>query len=297
MAHIIDGASVTAQWYYDDFPGGTVFPRLDKAVLHTTETEGWPGYSGGASAPNITWHPRLGQVRQHFPNNVSARALKDSADTAVRENRDNVWQCEIVAYSDKKLGDSVGGLWIGDLTDAHYTQLARILTQLGAEEGLPLVSTVTWKEGATSFYSGVRLSGVAFDAYRGILGHIHVSGNTHWDPGGFRWSKLAAKLTATGDDDMATPQEIWTYKVSGGPQAGDATITVLAEASTFARNAELGVVKANEALVALAAKVDALVAAPPGSTVVSGFSDAALAALADAVADEQGRRLGEAPPS
>jgi N-acetylmuramoyl-L-alanine amidase len=107
-----------------------------------------------------------------------------------------------------------------------------------------------------------------------------------------------------GDDDMATPEELWEdYRVKSGPQQGDVPITVLAEASTFARNAELGVVKANQQVAApadqvaeLAAKVDALVAVPPGSTVVSGLTDESLAAIAAAVAAEQGRRL-TAPPA
>lgn len=270
MAHIIAGANTTAQWYQDDFPGGTVFPRLDKAVLHTTETEGFPGYSGGASAPNVTWHPRLGQVRQHFPNNVSSRALRDPSSTPVRENRDRVWQVEIVAYSDKKLGDSVGGLWIGDLTDAHYTQLARILRQLGAEEGLPLTSTVTWKEGATSFYSGVRLSSAAFDAYRGILGHVHVSGNTHWDPGGFRWSKLAPKLrpspppteeeptVSSWDDLVPDPAQA---EFTGGTDTTSTRDQLLRFARVDARQANVRAMDLAIQVAELEAKVDQILAA------------------------------------
>lgn len=196
----LKGANTSAQWYQDNYPGG-VFSRLDKFVLHTTETEGWPAYSGGASSPNATYHPRLRQIRQHHSNNRSSRALRDPSGTAVRENRDNVFQLEIICYSDKRLGDSVGGLWVGDLTDTHMRDIAAMMIQLNDELGLPLQSSVTWREGRTSYYGGVRLSGSQFDAYRGILGHVHVSGNTHWDPGGFRYSKLNPFLE--GDDHMS----------------------------------------------------------------------------------------------
>jgi hypothetical protein len=194
MAFVFKGANTTAQWYEDNFSGESVYSFLEKFLLHTTETEGWPGYSGGASAPNATYHPRLREIRQHFPNNYSARALRDPSDTTVRENRDRVCQLEIVAYSDKALARSVGGLWIGDLTDSHFTDLAWMAIQLNQDLGLPLQTSVTWKEGTGSYYGGVRLSGSSYDAYRGILGHVHASGNTHWDPGGLYVSRLMAKI-------------------------------------------------------------------------------------------------------
>ena len=194
VVQVLRGANLSAQWYWDDFPGGTVFGHLEKFCGHTTETKGWPGYSGGASAPNATYHPVLRQIRQHFPCNVSARALKDPAATSVRENRDRVFQLEIVCYSDKALARSVGGLWVGDLTDAHFTDIAWICIQLNEDLGLPLQTSVKWREGQGTYVSGVRLSGSSYDAYRGILGHVHASGNTHWDPGGFYASRLMAKI-------------------------------------------------------------------------------------------------------
>jgi len=193
MAKTLKGANVTAQWYEDNYLGA-LFSWLEKFVIHTTETESWPGYSGGASSPNATYHPRLRQIRQHHSNNRSSRALRDPSSTVVRENRDKVFQLEIIAYSDYALARSVGGLWIGDLTKSHFDDIAAMIVQLHREEDLPLGSTVRWKEGQKTYVSGVRLSGPSFDAYRGILGHVHVSGNDHWDPGGLRYSQLDAAI-------------------------------------------------------------------------------------------------------
>lgn len=195
MTHILDGANTSAQWYQDSYPGASVFSRLDKFLLHTTETLGWPGYSGGASAPNATYHPRLRQIRQHFGANRSARALRDPSGTAVRENRDNVFQLEIICYSDRAVGQRFGGLWVGDLTATHMRDIAAMILQLRRDWNLPVRSSVTWREGRTTAYNDVRLSGPEYDAYRGILGHVHCSGNSHWDPGGFYYSRLEDALS------------------------------------------------------------------------------------------------------
>jgi hypothetical protein len=120
-------------------------------------------------------------------------------------NRDNVFQLEVICYSDKDIGDDVGGLWVGDPSNQHYQDIARICVQLHEELDLPLENTVTWHEGRAAFFDDVRLSLAKYDAYRGILGHVHVPENTHWDPGGFRASRLMAAIEGT--DDMTPAQE------------------------------------------------------------------------------------------
>jgi hypothetical protein len=69
-----------------------------------------------------------------------------------------------------------------------------MILQIHRDWGLPIQSSVTWREGRKTWYDNVRLTGPKFDAYRGILGHVHASGNTHWDPGGFRYSRLKDAL-------------------------------------------------------------------------------------------------------
>jgi hypothetical protein len=190
----IKGANTTAQWYQSKYQDASYFSRIDKFDLHTTETGGWPGYSAGASAPNATYYPKFRQIRQHFGINRSARALRDPSSTLVRENRDNVFQLEIICYSDYRLAVERGGLWVGDLTTSHMRDIAAMILQCHRDWDLPIQSSVTWREGRKTWYNDVRLSGPQFDAYRGILGHVHTSGNTHWDPGGFRYSRLKAAL-------------------------------------------------------------------------------------------------------
>ncbi len=194
MTHVLQGANVTAQWFMPKYPGAEFFSHLEKFCLHTTETTSWPGYDDGAKAPNATYHPRLRQVRQHFDSDRSSRALQDPSDTAVRENRDNVFQLEIIAFSDYARARDIGGLWIGDLNDEHYQDIAKMLQQLYVDLGLPLESTVHWHEGQKTAFNDVRLNSAQYDSYKGILGHCHVSGNVHWDPGGFYISRLMTIL-------------------------------------------------------------------------------------------------------
>lgn len=215
-------ANTTAQWYANRYRG-VIMPRLDKGVLHSTETNGWPGYGGGASAPTVTYNPKLREFRQHFPNEMSARALRDPSSTPVRENRDNVFQIEIVAYSDYALSRTVrGGLWIGDLEEEHYDDLAMMAIELEEKHGLPARSTepVKWREGQKTYVSGVRLSSSQFDDYRGWLAHMNVSGNSHWDVGGFFWSRMEAAIarrknaTPPPPDPAPEPEEEITMYVS-----------------------------------------------------------------------------------
>lgn len=215
MASTLDGANTTAQWYEGSYLGGHQ-PKLEKAVLHSTETRSWPGYRGGQSAPNATYHPLIREIRQHFSNDRSARALRDPSGTAVRENRDGVWQLEIIAYSDFALAQRVGGMWIGDLEDYHFDDIADMLIQLNEDHGLPLHTEVRWAEGQKTYVSGRRLSGPEFDRAKGIMAHFHVSGNTHWDVGGFYISRLMEAITRRsgkgGGIDVATPDQIWNER-------------------------------------------------------------------------------------
>jgi hypothetical protein len=174
--------------FYGNRYGGLIMPRLDKIVLHTTETSGaWPppGYSAGAAAPNMTINPWPGhQGRwQHYENNRAARALLNPESTAVSENQDNVWQVEIVGYSDKHIADTYG-YWLPELPQAGIEYIAETLAWLINDWNISDEFTANWKPYPASWgpNNGVRFSSAQFDAFRGICGHQHVSGNDHGDP-------------------------------------------------------------------------------------------------------------------
>lgn len=185
------GADHSTEWADGAFARGT-FSTVEKLCLHSTETTGLPGYAGCSMAPTITFDPRTLRWTQHNQIGDSARALEDPTTTAVRENRDNVVQIEIIAYADEATGKRVGGTLVSQLSDAALRELGFFAGWLHMEWGLPLQSTVTWKDYPASYgaSNGVRLSGPDYDAYRGILGHEHVSGNHHGDPGGINIARI-----------------------------------------------------------------------------------------------------------
>lgn len=175
-------ANTTAQWFEDLFPRVTMNP-VSKLLLHSTETSGWPGYDGGATAPTVTYHPWLpaGQRwRQHCYLDRSARALRDPSGTAVRENQDGVVQVEIIAYCDPDLAAEYGH-FIGDLPDSAYEDLGEFLAYLHIHCAVPLIRAGEWDTFPPS--DSIRMSGPEYDKFRGLLGHQHASGNTHGDPG------------------------------------------------------------------------------------------------------------------
>jgi hypothetical protein len=172
-------------------------------MLHTTETEdgSWPGYGGGASAPNLTVQGKgaygIHHSRGHFPVNCAARALLDPASTAVQENRICV-QVEIVATCDYRKRGLPRWTHVDDLPDSFWKWLGAFMKWLVPRNGMPLASTVQWKafqrqtaggvwvddpNGAYGLNAPQRLTSSQFAAYRGVLGHQHASGNDHADPG------------------------------------------------------------------------------------------------------------------
>jgi len=202
-------ANRTAQNFAGAYPG-VIFSSLRALVLHTTETSGWPGYSGGASAPTFTALPDYTNkkllFRQHFPLNMSARALKNLSG-GVNTNTTNVVQIELVGTSDK----SGPGMYWPEAPDWALDSLADFIKFLNVEWGIPKVSTVKWVAYPASygFNASQRLSGSEWLNYRGILGHQHVAENDHGDPGLFPWSRLAKYLTKEDDLPLNTDDKTW----------------------------------------------------------------------------------------
>jgi len=194
------------QWFGDVFPGATM-PRIDKLLLHTTEGSDWPGYNGGKVAPTLTYHPAKHKWRQHFRINQSSRALADPNLTAVRENRDNVVQVEIVCSCDPEMVKKFGLLDVRNLDDRALRDLGEFAAWLHTEWDLPLVLTPDWLPFPQSFgTTKVRMTGPEYDAFMGILGHQHAPagkgddrGNEHGDPGALDvHSILKFALSAVG---------------------------------------------------------------------------------------------------
>lgn len=195
-----------SQWKPNLEAGGNNWNHIEKLVLHTTEGNGWPGYP--SFVPNLTYWPGNGW-RQHVPMYRGGTTLMDPSNTTVRENRDFDVQVEIVGTAvnngcDKELSAN---------NDAGYKDLAHLVRWLH-QYGLPIASTVNWVPYPKSYglNASQRLSGPEFQAYKGILGHEHASGNEHGDPG---WIDIQKLLHYSQPNPPKPPTVIGHFHVKG----------------------------------------------------------------------------------
>lgn len=200
-------ADATTQWFQDNYPGATMTLNEKTMVLciHTTETTGWPTYSGGASAPTYTGLPpikllRRGKWRAHFPDEKSARALQNDSG-GVETNTLNVVQLELIGTCDPRNSKSWGGkgvyiagkdyVYWPNANNRQLKWLARIVADFHKRHGLRLFAPRKFIPYPSSYgQNGVRLTGEQWRKTAGIVGHQHVPENDHGDPGNINIDKV-----------------------------------------------------------------------------------------------------------
>lgn len=147
-------------------------------VLHTTEGSSFSGAKSWLTQKNTLPHylvdPKEGIFEQLLPLEKPGRALRNLSGGVETNNRDHVYQIEIVGKAAE----------VPHYADAWYRQLGIWVSQICAETGVPLV--MPYRFAGSSAYGikgAVRLTNAEWLAASGIIGHQHVPENTHWDPG------------------------------------------------------------------------------------------------------------------
>jgi hypothetical protein len=205
------GAS-TAYFYQNRFGGDLM--EVNVVVLHTTEGTSLPDYGGGGSAPNLTAVPDFANRKlkwfQHFDIDRSSRALVNLSG-GVETNTNNVCQVELVGTCDpathQRWGSAAHIYW-PEAPDWALAEVAAFLRWMNAEHDVPLVGPASWPAYPTSYASaaGQRMTGAAWNAFKGVCGHMHVPENSHGDPGAIDFPKLIALAkgqTVPEEDDVA----------------------------------------------------------------------------------------------
>ncbi|PSK93026.1 hypothetical protein CLV30_13153 [Haloactinopolyspora alba] len=210
-------ADRTAQWFGQG--NATITPN--KGLWHTTETGSWPGYSGGASAPQLTYDPRKREWRQHFPLNRSARALRN--DGRRQTNREDVVQIEIVCSSDESFAQQYGYPHVTELSDGAIEDLAEYVAWMHREWDVPITAAENWLPYPASYGdTSARMSWSQFAAFQGWLGHLHAPGNTHGDPGALPVDRIierARQIVGGEEEDEMTSEEVQAAVRAGLLQA------------------------------------------------------------------------------
>lgn len=199
-------ANTTSQWFQDNFPGSTMNLTAENMVLvlHTTEGPSWPGYNGGATAPNYTGMPPLekksGYWRAHFPDEKSSRALENRSG-GVQTNTQNSVQVELIGTCDPQHRRSWAGrgaliagedyVYWPEATDLQLKWLAKFVADMHERHGLKLVAP-KFNAYPSSYGSnqGDRFTFAEWNKFAGICGHQHVPENSHGDPGNLNIEKL-----------------------------------------------------------------------------------------------------------
>jgi len=199
-------ADTKTQWFADDFPGVRFEPNC--GVLHTTESTGWPGYDGGAKAPNYTAQPDFTAKRlawrAHFPDEMSSRALRNLAG-GVETNTLNAVQVELVgtcapatrdAWIKSGMQQDQDFIYWPEAPEWALRDLAAFIIDMQKRHGIliqgPEVMVSVWMAYPASF--GVdnpnRFTFAQWRAFLGWCGHQHVPENAHGDPGALPWAKV-----------------------------------------------------------------------------------------------------------
>ncbi|MEU0739268.1 peptidoglycan-binding protein [Streptomyces sp. NPDC006134] len=190
-------------------------PHPNVIILHTTEGNSWPSYSGGSMAPNFT--VKGGQVRQHFAANESSRALENRPG-GVQTNTLNAVQIELVGTCTK----GGPGLYWPDASDADMAALVDLVKWLTSEYPIPVVSTSKpWLPYPSSYGSagGQRMSFSEWNNFAGIAGHQHVPENSHGDPGNFPIKRLIELVKGAPASSSASGSSTWDGKSYPGNSA------------------------------------------------------------------------------
>lgn len=179
---IYPGANRTERYWPNG--GGVMQSKLTKLVLHSTETTGLPGYNNGGSAPTLTIDPLKKKVWQHFRDvRVSAKALRDNGGFA--ENRDLVAQIEIIGYSDPK--QKASPYFLPNMKPDAIEFVAEVVAWFcvggaGGHEVPVRIPAQPWLPHPASYgNTASRMSTAQYDAYTGILAHLHVPESVHGD--------------------------------------------------------------------------------------------------------------------
>ena len=222
-------ANTTAQWFQDDYPGSVMNLTAETMVLvtHTTEGFTWPGYGGGATAPNYTGQPPVGDIkgawRAHFPDERSSRALRNLSG-GVATNTLNAVQVELIGTCDPAHARTWGSKRAGidyvywpNANDEQLRWFAGLVADLRKRHGLRLVFP-TFKAYPGSYgATATRFTFAEWSNFAGICGHQHVPENSHGDPGNINMAKVVsfAKAILEPPPPPVTTHTRWAIRTTG----------------------------------------------------------------------------------
>ncbi|MBQ1373368.1 N-acetylmuramoyl-L-alanine amidase, partial [Candidatus Saccharibacteria bacterium] len=160
--------------------------KPNKILLHSTEgtTNGFAAYFDNKYPAHFVIDPRERKVSQEFSIYQPSLAI-------VGHDKSGPIQIEIVGFSTPRSEGYSQEADLNNFSNEDWDYLAKILKAISEETGIPLTSSVSWTEGTE------RLGDQEFIDYKGVLGHMHVPGNDHTDPGDI-WKYVSEAIDRQG---------------------------------------------------------------------------------------------------
>lgn len=280
-----------------------------RLVVHTTE--GWSiasalaAYRSHDGWPHLTVSHAERRVVQHIDLGTAARALRNQPG-GVETNRLPCIQVEVVGFAAESwaMSDEVlawhAQAWMRPILDAVPIRRVAPLPMVDQRDGFIARPDAPQR---LSFDEWLRFSGV--------LGHQHVPENDHWDPGRMNLARIIDLAVGGVNMGVDKPMPGWVQPaVDAGIVKGDvskwddppskAELALMLERTGRYAAAKADAAISDEAILAAIRDVgqvdpQALAAAlaPLLDATVEGLSDADLARIARAAADETDRRARE----
>ncbi|MEE0888572.1 MAG: hypothetical protein U0L97_05210 [Candidatus Saccharimonadaceae bacterium] len=164
----------------------------NKILLHSTEgtTNGFAAYFDNKYPAHFVIDPRERKTSQEFSIYQPSLAI-------VGHDKSGPIQIEIVGFSTPRSEGYSQEADLNNFSNEDWDYLAKILKAISEETGIPLTSSVSWTEGTE------RLGDQEFIDYKGVLGHMHVPGNDHTDPGDI-WEYVKNAVDRAGGGNVCS---------------------------------------------------------------------------------------------
>lgn len=284
------------EWWPLDGVPGVPYDEWDdpKALAHTTEGTSIDGAVSAYRAypPHLIVDPWRRRKVQHVDLERAAYALWNAdADDS------RCYQIEIVGFAAQTHTWPDEALrWLG-------TEVARPLHEYA---GVPYV--VVWKgfrrDGEMPYAladpdSPLRLTQAELDRFSGWLGHQHIPGDSHWDPGGLDVPKILAFAQEKEQPDMDATERAWlkestlrlrSIHTNGFKDVGESSRSMQGDLSWVQDQMKVALKPVLDALGTIGDRVARLEAS--GVPVTVDYDRAA-----DATADEIDRRARDDDPA
>lgn len=190
-----------------------------RGLIHSTEGSNLPDYQGGRVNPNFTIDPWRKKRYQHVPADIASRATM--------ANNDKFVQIEIIGFCDLAYATKYGmqEFYLERMGADELAYIAESLAIIGASNGIPTTSGVTWEAYPKSAWADntVRLSQAQLNSYVGWLGHQHApKPDIHGDPG--VWPHTMNLMAAMRGEHPTPPKPPTPGKLTVDGLLGPATI-------------------------------------------------------------------------